>query len=62
MWGVDHGGAAILVAQKFLHLAGVEAIGQEVRRERMPEGAAGDPFGQPSPHAACVMALWTSDS
>ena len=50
------------MAQKFLHGADVVAIGQEVRGERMPEGVAGNPFGQPSPGAACVMAFWTSDS
>ena len=37
------------MAQKFLHGADVVAIGQEVRGERMPEGVAGNPFGQPSP-------------
>ena len=42
------------MAQMFLYLADVVAIGQEVRGGRMLEGVAGDSFGQPSPaHRQC---------
>ena len=41
--GIDHHGAAISVAQKFLDGADVVAVFQEVRREGMAEGVAREP-------------------
>jgi hypothetical protein len=44
--GVNHRRANVAMAQQFLHGANVVAVGQKVRRKRMSECVAGDPFGE----------------
>jgi hypothetical protein len=43
---VNHGRANVAMAQPFLHGANVVAVGEQVRGKGMPEGVAGDPFGE----------------
>jgi hypothetical protein len=42
--GVDHGGPEVAVAEELLDGADVGAVLQEVGREGVPEGVAGDAF------------------
>lgn len=44
---VDHGCLDIFVAEQFLHGANVVAVLQQVRRERVPQGVAGDSLADP---------------
>lgn len=44
--GVDHGGADVAVTEKFLNRPDIVTGFQQMRRERVPERVAGNPFGQ----------------
>ena len=45
--GINHRRRHVLVTEKFLHRANIVTIFQQVRGKRVPEGMAGDAFGQP---------------
>ncbi len=45
---VNHGRPNVSVAEQFLHVADVLAVGQQVRGKRMPKGVARVPLGQSS--------------